>query len=245
MKHWSHFITLDLIQNVHRFWRVNAGNNSRTWALLVSACALQALFEYVPFVSWFTWPFVVYVCVHSVREISKGSLSTAAQWRSLVEQLKANGEIVIALLLYGALSLIIFRGLLQVLSTAELENNYLPSSVRALMPFTFAQTCATLFIATCATRFNADDRDPFSILSSSLKELFLSPASTLLIILGQAAVWTYVAMEIVFYFKWPDLATFIGHAPFTLFLLIWVCGHSLDKFDKTWIESLKGMNADD
>jgi len=207
--------------------------------LIISAALAQVLTEFLPFISWFTWPFVVYLCAQCVQDQGGQNLGRAQYVLQTLKALSKKGEVLIALILYGALSLILFRGVMEALSWMHFEWDELPSSVIALLPFTLAEAFSVLFIATCAFRLNSDDRDPFKILSLSIIDLALSPLSTLLILMFQSVVWTYLAMSMSLYLRSPLLSTFLGHAPLILFVLVWICGQPIERANASLTESQK------
>jgi len=229
---------LDCYARLVNFKRFSADLPRGLWWLLLCSASLQVVSVYLPFVSWFTWPFLVYVCVQSVQERGGQDLSALQHVLQILGTLKSKGEVIIALILYGALSLIIFRGLMEALSWAHIDWDLLPRSVISLLPYTLSEAFAVLFIATCAFRLNLDDRDPFKILSLSVRDLFVTPFSTLLILFLQSVVWTAVAMSLAFYFQSALMSSFLGHAPFILFVLVWVCGQPIEREDISWVESL-------
>ncbi len=228
---------LDCTGRVAQFINSNAKESKSTWSLIVGATVLQVLLEYLPFIAWFTWPFLVYICAQCIRDQVEQKIGIMESIQETLKALKSNGEVVIALLLYGALSLIIFRGLMEILNWAQIGWDLLPRSVNALLPFTISEALAVLFIATCAYRLNNDDSDPFKTLSLSLRDLFLSPVSTLIILLIQSVLLTYLTMSLTFYLRAPLISTFVGHAPFVFFVLVWIGGQPIEKQDQSWIES--------
>ena len=230
---------LDFLVRVIGFIHFNASIRRSVWWLILGSALLQVFSEYLPFVAWFTWPFLVYICAQAVQDEGAGELGRVQYLVLTLRQLKSKGEVLVALALYGALSLIIFRGLMEALSWVRMDWDVLPHSVITLFPFTFAQAFSVLFIANCAYKLNIDDSDPFKILSLSIKELFVSPVSTLIVLLVQSIVWTFCVISISFYFQSPLISTFLGHAPFILFVLIWICGQPIVEQDKSWIESVQ------
>ncbi len=228
---------LDCMGRVVHFINCNAKESKSTWSLIVGVTVLQVLLQYLPFIAWFTWPFLVYICAQCIRHQVVQKIGVIQSIQVTLKALKLKGEVLIALLLYGALSLIIFRGLMEILNWAQIGWDLLPRSVITLLPFTISEAFAVLFIATCAYRLNNDDSDPFKTLSLSMRDLFLSPVSTLIILLIQSVLLTYLTMSMTFYLRAPLISTFVGHAPFVFFVLIWMAGQPIEKQDPSWIES--------
>ena len=230
---------LDCFARVIYFARFNKHMNRGIGWLILLAASVQVLAEFLPFVSWIIWPFLVYLCAQSAKDQGGQNLQRMQYLLHALKSLKSKGEVLIALVLYGILSLILFRGLMEALSWMHFEWDELPNSVNTLLPFTLAEAFSVLFIATCAYRLNLDDRDPFKILSLSIMDLGLSPVSTLLILLFQCTVWTYLAMSMSLYFHSPLLSTFLGHAPLILFVLVWICGQPIELANQSLAESHK------
>jgi len=230
---------LDFVLRVNGFFNFNSSITRSVWWLILCAAVLQVLSEYLPFVAWFTWPFLVYICAQSIQDEGGDNLGRVEYLLQTIKHLKSKGEVLVALALYGALSLIIFRGLMEALSWVHMDFDFLPHSVITLFPFTFAQAFSFLFIANCAYKLNIDDSDPFKILSLSMKDLFVSPVSTLIVLFAQSVLWTFCVISISFYFQSPLMSTFLGHAPFIVFVLIWICGQPIVREDKSWIESVQ------
>ena len=222
----------DCISRLVNFSKLSLDKNRGIWWLILTATAMQVLCEYLPFISWIIWPFLVYLCTQSMLDQDRaGGLRTQYLTSAIkaINSLKSKGEVVIALFLYGALGLIIFRGLMEALNWLQIDWNLLPQAVITLLPFTFSEAFSILFIATCAYRLKLDDRDPFKTLSLSLRDLFITPFSTIFILFLQTVLCTTLAMSMAMYFRTPLLATFLGHAPFILFVLVWICGQSIEK----------------
>jgi hypothetical protein len=223
------YTKLDVYSRLGMFFRNNSFGHKNIWWMVLLIWALQTACEYLPFVSWVSWPFLVYLCAQSLKDYPLSNETKTQHIVHILKVLKSKGEVLIALLLYGALSLIIFRGLMEALYRLHIDWEFLPSSVITLLPFTLSEAFSVLFIATCAFRINLNDRDPFKILSLALLDLVYSPVSTVLILLIQSTLWTAFVVSVTMYLRAPVISTFLGHAPFILFVLIWVCGQSTDQ----------------
>jgi hypothetical protein len=233
------FSKLDIYSRLVSFFRNNSLAQKNIWWMILLSCALQTACEYLPFVSWISWPFLVYLCAQSLKDYPLSNQTKTQHILHILKMLKSKGEVLIALLLYGALSLIIFRGFMEALTRLRIDWDVLPSSVITLLPFTLSEAFSVLFIATCAFRINLNDRDPFKILSLALLDLLYSPVSTVLILLIQSTVWTAFAMSVTMYLRAPVISTFLGHAPFILFVLIWLCGQSTEQEKNSETENLQ------
>ena len=235
-------ITLKKIDAVARFLKVfnfNFRSGFDNLGLILLATLCQVGFEYLPYVAWFTWPFLVYLSVQSVIVERSENISYLKYIASLFISLKAKGEVLIALVLYAGLSLIIFRASMELFIWLKIESAYLPDIVLTLLPFTVSQAFAYLFIAQCSSHLSVGDHDPFNVLNLSIRDLFLSPVSTLMIVLLQSTLLTYIAISLSLYFKMPYLSTFLGHAPFAFLVLLWACAQPTDQQTESWIEKLK------
>jgi hypothetical protein len=230
---------LDLIARLINFSHFNKSLGRGVGWLILFAALVQIVAQYLPIISWFTWPFLVYICSQSIQDKGGQNTGKLQYLIQILKLIRSKIEVVIALFLYGALSLIIFRGLMEGLNWLHIDWEVLPPSVITLLPFTLPESIAVLFIATCAHNLNIDDQDPFKTLSLSLRDLLVAPISTLLILISQSVLWTYVAMSLTLYFKSPLLSTFLGHMPYILFILIWSCGQPIQKKENYWVESVK------
>ena len=230
---------IDLICRFLSAYKFNFKNNFDNFRFIFLAAMCQVFFEYLPFVAWFTWPFLVYLSVQTVVVVRPENIGYFKYIASIFSSLKAKGEVLIALALYAGLSLIIFRALMEFFIWLKIESAYIPDIVLTLLPFTASQAFAYLFIAQCASHLSVDDRDPFNVLNLSTRDLVLSPMSTLTILILQSTLLSYFAVTLSVHYKMPNLSTFLGHAPFAFLVLIWVCGQPKDKQPKSWIENLK------
>jgi hypothetical protein len=199
--------------------------------LLVVATLVQTAAGLIPFLAWITWPLIIHSCYQLLTAqsfLAHSVHSAPAQLMQAIFQLRKKPSTFISLILYGLLGLIIFRGLTEALrfipSNTLAKGGLLPVAVITLLPYALAEAIALLFIAACAVRLVLDDRDPLVILSAASRDLLLSPFSFLALVLTQAMVLVYWAVQLSMATQLPSLATVLGHAPYALMALAWACG---------------------
>lgn len=201
-----------------RSWRSLSG-------LLVAAGLIQAIAEFVPIVAGLIWPFLVYGCSCAFRPDQHDATGSMTQLSGVaLTEIRKKPTIAVALALYGVLGVVLSMALTDALRQYPLFVAWIPSSVMALFPYTFAQGVAMLFVASCALRLVVGGDDEFAILGYAMREFVRSPLSCLLIVLMQSAIWTYAAVQVTASTGWPALATIIGHFPYALIVLAWACG---------------------
>jgi hypothetical protein len=226
---YSNFLKIDFISRIFRFLGIRRLSNINLLGVLCVLVSLQTVAEFFPFAAWFTWPYLIFFCT-CVAKDATGSVSKETKYFQKTLSLSARkGDVLISLALYGALGLIIFRGLMEFLLWTQFSTVLLPQSVLSLLPFTVSHALSTLFIAACASRLCLDERDPLKILGFAFKDLFFSPLSTVVIVLVQSVFWTSAVLSFSMSLNFPYLATLLGHAPLVFFIFIWICGQLFEE----------------
>jgi hypothetical protein len=223
-------LRFDIAVRFMHLTKSKAGNHGFMIALILFSSLIQTSAQLVPFVSWFTWPFLVFICVDILN-------TQHASWKNVPKLMgkrfihfKSQASVAFSLFLYGALGFLSYRSLTELiyrLPTASLAEGILPNEVVALLPYSIPEACALLFIGACSARYTASLQDPFSILSKGFTDLLLSPISLASLLLFQGFLMTPLAINLGIMFKMPVLSIFVGHSPFVVIGLLWACGHNI------------------
>ena len=234
---YSMLSNLEINFRVLNLYKLNQNNKFFNLILIVVGSVLQTVAEYLPLVAWLIWPFIVYFCMQTIliqRSFDWGYVKYCSE---LIAKIEKKGEVLTALMLYGILNLIIYRAIMECFGWLRLEADFLPNEVLTIFPFTVAQFFSYLFIAQCASKLSFQGNDPFNVLNLSLRDLFFSPISILILLIFQTLIFSYFAIEISLFYRMPDLSTFLGHAPFSFLVLVWVCGQPIEKDTKSLTEN--------
>ena len=101
------------------------------FAALIQICAL-----FIPFFAWFTWPYLVFACV-DILNTQKPSWRLAPKLLGKrILALKSQLSVAFSLFLYGALGLLMFRVIAELILRISLPVGVLPNEMVALLPYT-------------------------------------------------------------------------------------------------------------
>ena len=234
---YSMFLNLEINFRALNFFKLNRNNKFLNLQLIMIGSIIQTASEYLPLVAWLIWPFIVYFCMQTILFQKSFDWGYVKYCSELFAKIEKKGEVLTALMLYGVLNLIIYRAIMECFGWLRLEVDFLPSEVFTIFPFTVAQFFSYIFISQCASKLSFQGSDPFNVLNLSLRDLFFSPVSIFIFLIFQTLIFSYFAIEISLYYRMPDLSTFLGHAPFSFLVLVWVCGQPIEKDTKSWIEN--------
>jgi len=214
----------DLAGRVSHLQELQTGNTSFVVSLLLFAALIQICALFIPFFAWFTWPYLVFACV-DILNTQKPSWRLAPKLLGKrILALKSQLSVAFSLFLYGALGLLMFRVIAELILRISLPVGVLPNEMVALLPYTLSEAICLLFIGASSAHYTVSLEDPLSILGKALMDLVLAPISFLILVTLQTIVIAPLAIHISLALKMPVLSTFLGHAPFILIALFWSCG---------------------
>jgi hypothetical protein len=217
-------LRFDLAERISHLRDLQSGNARFVLGLIVTAAVIQLCAQFIPFLSWFTWPYLVFACV-DILNTQKPSWRLAPQvLGKRIFALKGQLSVAFSLFLYGALGLLMFRVVAELIQRISLPVGVLPNEIVALLPYTLSEAIVFLFIGASSARYTVSLEDPLSILGKALMDLVLAPISFLILVILQTIVIAPLAIYISLALKMPVLSTFLGHAPFILIALFWSCG---------------------
>ena len=114
-------LTIDLFARSSAIRQLHRQHGGGLWALVCLTVCLQTLAQGVPFLTWLSWPFLVYVtsallCVPTLQPSRIPLL-----WLNELATLRARPTVLISLLLYGVLGFIMFTCLSDLIRLLQLS----------------------------------------------------------------------------------------------------------------------------